>query len=151
MQEWTASKEHVIFLIDCQPSMLEPCGVNDKDVRSLCIASLHAVACLVVLCCHLSPLSLLRCAQSGYDAENTYAEVALIVARNIMKTHIISNSRDSFAVVLYGTVCCLCAGVAKSGLLLVHLQALFLWRVRSLESLFANAAAHLTRPWHFSI
>lgn len=42
--------------------------------------------------------------QGEYDADNTFAEVALIVAREVMKTHILSNSKDCFAVVLYGTV-----------------------------------------------
>lgn len=42
--------------------------------------------------------------QGEYNAEDTFAEVALIVAREVIKTHILSNSKDCFAVVLYGTV-----------------------------------------------
>ena len=108
-----ASKEHVIFLIDCQPSMLKACGVNDKDVRSPCLRARpgYAVAWQYATCITYHRVASLTSAerlQSGYDAEHTYAEVALIVARNIMKMHIISSSRDSFAVVLYGTVRCLC-------------------------------------------
>ncbi|KAK9845331.1 hypothetical protein WJX81_003616 [Elliptochloris bilobata] len=64
-------RENCIFLIDCQPDMNRPCGIDDRD--------------------------------GEYNADTTFSEVAVVVAREIMKAHIISNSRDSFAVVLYGT------------------------------------------------
>ena len=44
------------------------------------------------------------CLQGGFTAKTAFAEVAVIVAREMMKAHIISNSKDSFAVVLYNTV-----------------------------------------------
>ena len=44
------------------------------------------------------------CSQGGFTAKTAFAEVAVIVAREMMKAHIISNSKDSFAVVLYNTV-----------------------------------------------
>lgn len=65
-------------------------------------------------------------APQGFEESDTWFDVALRVAREFLKMHIISSDSDKIAIVFYGTVCsyATCRLHARLGRDAPHLSAL---------------------------